>query len=139
LGPVLASAVETLLPSLARVLESVTELASNALPPLAALVSDVLVVGIAAAAPVLDVAAAAIGLLADNTWVLVPALSAIAAVKLADIASGWAGALGGAIGPIRDAATHFGRLRAEGEGVFTAMRNAGREAGGAAGTLAGAL
>lgn len=88
LGPVFGDAIEELGPPIGDLVKSLGELTSAALPVLADLVGSVLPPMVDVLGVGLSVAADAVGFLADNVWLLVPALTAFTAIKYGDAISG---------------------------------------------------
>lgn len=106
LGPVLGDAMEDLGPPVADILEALGELAAGVLPELAELAGTVLPPAVEVLGAGLSVAADAVGLLAENTELLVPALAAFAAIKFSDQFRGIGDVVKGAaesVGTFRDA------------------------------------
>lgn len=135
--PAVVRGVEMLGPPLGRLIDAGGKLAADVLPRLA----DVLDAGLSVALPIvgtgLDLAATAAGLLADNAWLVVPALSAIAAIKIVDSVKGLSGAFSG-IGDVVGAIKGIAATR----GVSTAAATLGvvrSSAGDLAGTFTGLL
>ena len=106
LGPVLGDSIDQLGPPLADLVESLGELTGEVLPLLADFVGAVLPPAVDVFGAGLSVAAGAVGLLAENTELLVPALAAVAALKFADQFRGIGDVVKGAatnVGTFRDA------------------------------------
>ena len=106
LGPVLGDAMEDLGPPVADILEALGELAAGVLPELAELAGTVLPPAVDVLGAGLSIAADAVGLLAENTELLVPALAAFAAIKFSDQFRGIGDVVKGAaesVGSFRDA------------------------------------
>ncbi len=140
-GPVLSDAISQLAPPLGDLLEAGGELVAEVLPTLAHLAGDVIPPAADAMAGVLGLAADAAGLLAENSWLLAPALGAIVALKFGDHISGWAGKIGDIAGAAATSAgdfkTYFGVLREEGATVGQALKGAANESAGLGGALGG--
>ena len=106
LGPVLGDSIDQLGPPLADLVESLGELTGEVLPVLADLAGTVLPPAVDVLGAGLSIAAGAVGLLAENTELLVPALAAFAAIKFADQFRGIGDVVKGAatnVGTFRDA------------------------------------
>lgn len=104
--PVLADALEDLGPPLRQLLEEGGELVAAVLPQLAGLAGTVLPPLVDALSAGLSVAASAVGLLADNVWLAVPALGAFVAIKFADqfkVAGSVISSAAQSVGSFRDA------------------------------------
>lgn len=83
--PALVDAFETLGPPLGELIESAGELAAAVLPSLVDIAATALPAVIVPLGAAFDVAAVAAQLLADNAWLVVPALAAIAAWKISTV------------------------------------------------------
>lgn len=137
--PAVVDGLDRLGPPLARFIDAGAELASQVLPSLASVLSA----GVSVALPIVgagfEVAATAAELLADNAWLVVPALGAIAAVKLTSGLTTLAttlGNIGVSVGTFgKDFATYFGVLRAEGSSIGGALAGATSASSGLAGVL----
>jgi len=106
LGPVLSESIDQLGPPLADLVENLGELTAEVLPVLADLAGTVLPPAVDVLGAGLSIAAGAVGLLAENTELLVPALAAFAAIKFADQFRGIGSAMSSAVagvGSFRDA------------------------------------
>ncbi len=106
LGPVLSESIDQLGPPLADLVENLGELTAEVLPVLADLAGTVLPPAVDVLGAGLSVAAGAVGLLADNTELLIPALATFAAIKFADQFRGIGSAMSTAVegvGSFRDA------------------------------------
>jgi len=131
LGPVLGEAMDDLGPPIGELLEALGELVEAVLPKLADIAGGVL-------PPIFDVlgtgigiAADAVGLLADNLWLAVPAIGAFVAVRFGDSIRGFADGIGAAVrgvGEFREAIA--GIAATQGVSQFEALRGVARSSGG---------
>lgn len=137
--PALVDAFETLGPPLGELIESAGELAAAVLPALVDIVATALPVAIVPLGAAFEAAAIGAQFLADNAWLVVPALSAIAAVKLVNTIGRMAPAFSALAVGLRDFSTYYGVLRAEGGGVARSLSGAAGASTGLGGALAGIL
>lgn len=137
--PALVDALDTLGPPLGELIESAAELAAAVLPSLVDIMATALPVVIGPLGVGLEVAAGAAELLADNAWLVVPALAAIAAVKIVDVVGRMAPAFTALSTGLKDFGTFYSVLRAEGGGVAQSLSGAAGASAGLGGTLAGVL
>lgn len=139
LGPVFADGLEEIAPPLGDLVENIGELVAGLVDGLVPVLSGALGPAMTVAADLLGVAAGAVGLLAENTDLLIPALAGVIALKFGDTlltwgrsAAGFATSLASIPGAISNIAATQGvsKLEALG-GVFRAST------AGAAGMAAG--
>lgn len=139
--PAIVSGLDAIGPPIGRFIDAAAELATKVLPVL----GDVLNAGLSAALPVIgagfELAAAGAEFLAENTWLVVPALTALAAAKVAGVVSGMASAFAGAAEGAKYLAGAVQSIAAtQGVSNLTAGMGAAKaSAGGLAGTLAAGL
>lgn len=139
--PAVVDGLDAIGPPLGRFIDAAAELAAQVLPQLASVMSA----GLSAALPVIgagfELAAAGAEFLAENTWLVVPALTALAAAKVAGVVSGMASAFSGAAEGAKYLAGAVQSIAAtQGVSNLTAgMGVAKASAGGLAGTLAAGL
>lgn len=138
-GTLLAGAIRDLAPPLGDLIKAGGELASRVLPMIAEAAGTLLPPAVGLLSTGLEIAAGAAELLADNLWLLAPALGVFAGVKIVDTVGRWGGALAGFGEAVGDFRTNFRELRTAGEGIGSALRGAGSQAGGLAGALTGVL
>lgn len=139
--PVLVNGLDQIGPPLGRFIDATGELISKVLPQLASLLSTGVSAALPAVTAALSAAATAAEFLADNAWLVVPALSAIAAVKIAS-AIGNIGSVLSAAGEGAKALVAAVQQAAATRGVSTMAAGFGvakASAGELAGTLVGGL
>ena len=144
LGPVLAGAIDSVGPPIGDLIEAGGELVGNVLPLMADLAGGVLPIAFDVLGASLGVAADAAGLLADNAWLLVPALVAFGAVKFGDQISKIGSAVSDAVGQITSFKSAIDGIAATRgvsslEALGGVARSSGGDVKGLAGSLAGAL
>lgn len=89
LGPVFADGLEEIAPPLGDLVENIGELVAGLVDGLVPVLSGALGPAMSVAADLLGVAAGAVGLLAENTDLLIPALAGVIALKFGDTLLTW--------------------------------------------------